>query len=445
MKITDIIDMNKHVESWNNRFNPEKSYLGGKDMAFSPGVQAQTSPGANPALGEMPLYHAIHGLYVGWEYTNWMDECNSIANTCYIGDWSWLNKVTLKGPDVIKCLEASTINGYKNFPIGKGKHMISIRPDGKMTGEGIAFRMSEDEILCTGGLTIQKGQALKIDGFNLEYEDISAKEYIYHVQGPKSKMILEKATGEPLDDIGFGCFRNTKISDRTVRIYRGGMSGEIGYEIMGPSEDGSVIWQAVMDAGKEEDIRQIGFRSLMVNHLQAFFPTIWVDYTPAILPPEVEKFMYATYRSPVDFGWENRIAKDRDFPGKDVLLEEIAHPKNKTVTLEWNNEDCISIFASLFDQENEPFEQFPLPVNTSETSCSFGCPILNKDGQVIGITTNRGYSAQFKKFLSLAYIDINYAEENTELYVLYGSEGKRQQKIKAVVKHTPYKKDIRRS
>ncbi|WP_459761837.1 hypothetical protein [Alkaliphilus crotonatoxidans] len=55
-----------------------------------------------------------------------MDECNAIANTCYIGDWSWLHKFYLKGTDVFKCLEAGTINSYKNFPVGKGKHIISV-------------------------------------------------------------------------------------------------------------------------------------------------------------------------------------------------------------------------------------------------------------------------------------------------------------------------------
>lgn len=445
MRITETIDMDKHLDSWNNRFNQEVSYLGGKDMAFSPGVQAQISPGAVAALGEMPLYHAIHGIYVGWEYTNWVDECNSISESCYIGDWSWLSKVTIKGPDVIKCLENSTINGYKDFPIGKGRHIISIRPDGKMIGDGIAFRISEDEVLCTGGLTISENQAIKTEGLNVECKEVSADKYIYHIQGPNSKLALEKVIDGSLDELQFGHFKEYKIEGRDVTIYRGGMSGEIGYEVMGPSKDGSVIWKAILDSGKELGIRQLGFRSLMANHLQAFFPTIWVDYTPAILPPDIEKFMFQTYRSPVDFGWENRIAKDRDFPGKEVLLEEIRSPKNKSVTLEWNDEDCVKIFSSLFDKDREPLEQMPMPVNTSETSSPFGYTIINSKGEVLGITTNRGYSTQFRKFISLAYLNIDYSEEGKEVYILYGTEGKRQEKIRAVVKSVPYKKDVRRN
>lgn len=444
MKITESINMQQHISAWKDRFNTEVSYYGGREVAFSPAVQAQVSPYGAISTGEMPEYHSLHGVLIANEYTGWMDECNSITNTCYIGDWSWLNKVLLKGPDVIKCMEASTINGYNKFPIGKGKHIISIREDGKMLGEGLAFRLSEDEILCTGGLTITEGQMLKTTGFNVEYKDITADEYIYHVQGPKTRTILEKASNENLEDIEFGCFRNITIAGKEVRIYRGGMSGELGYELEGNSKDGSIIWQAVVDAGKEEGIRQLGFKSLMLNHLQAFFPTIWVDYIPAIFPKEAEGEVAALYRSPVDFGWGNRIAKDREFPGKDVLLKEIENPTNKTVMLEWNNEDCISIFASLFDENNESFEQFSLPVNTSSPIGEMCCPVFNNKDEFIGFATNRGYSCQFKKFLSITYLNANYAKEDTEVYVLYGSNGKRQKKIKAVVKPAPYKIDVRR-
>ena len=75
-----------------------------------------------------------------------MDECNAISKTGYIGDWSWLNKYRITGPDVIKCMEQGTINGYKKFPVGKGRHIVSVLPNGKMMGDGAVVTPTEGTV-----------------------------------------------------------------------------------------------------------------------------------------------------------------------------------------------------------------------------------------------------------------------------------------------------------
>ena len=91
-----------------------------------------------------------------------------------------------------------------------------------------------------------------------------------------------------ISDLKFITFCDVSIAGRTVRLYRGGMSDEIGYELFGKSEDGSVIRNAVYEAGKEFGLRQLGLRSMILNHLQAYFPTIWFDFIPAIAVGRVQ-------------------------------------------------------------------------------------------------------------------------------------------------------------
>lgn len=439
MKLYDALDMNALRESWAQKDNPELSVYGGKNLAFTPAVQGQNT-GMDPNSG-IQHFSALHNVFVNHEYTGWMDECKAISETGYIGDWSWLCKVRITGPDVIKCMEQSTINGYKSFPIGKGRHIVSVLPNGKMIGDGIAFREAEDQILCTGGTMVKEELMIRPEGCDVKVEDVTAEIFNYHVQGPVSTAVIEKLTGETVGDLPFITFKEVTIAGKCVRLYRGGMSGEVGYELFGNSVDGSIIWNAVIEAGKEFGLRQLGMRSLMINHLQAFFPTIWVDFIPAVIPGAE-----ALHRSPVDYGWERLVDKTRDFPGKNTILAEAAAPKTKCVTLEWNTADCIQIFSSLFDTENEPFEQMPLPVNTSDFSAA--CPqfisAFSKDHEMIGLVSNRGYSCQFRKVISLANINAAYAEEGAEVYVLYGSEGKRQMMVRTTVAQTPYKVDKRK-
>ena len=184
MKLYDALDMNALRESWAQKDNPELSVYGGKNLAFTPAVQGQNT-GMDPNSG-IQHFSALHNVFVNHEYTGWMDECKAISETGYIGDWSWLCKVRITGPDVIKCMEQSTINGYKSFPIGKGRHIVSVLPNGKMIGDGIAFREAEDQILCTGGTMVKEGLMIRPEGCDVKVEDVTAAIFNYHVQGPVS-------------------------------------------------------------------------------------------------------------------------------------------------------------------------------------------------------------------------------------------------------------------
>ena len=88
MKLFDSLDAQQVKETWMQKDNLDLSYYGGKTPAFTPAVQGQ-DPGIDPSSG-IQHYAALHNVFCNWEYTGWMDECNSIHTTGYIGDW-WGN------------------------------------------------------------------------------------------------------------------------------------------------------------------------------------------------------------------------------------------------------------------------------------------------------------------------------------------------------------------
>jgi vanillate/3-O-methylgallate O-demethylase len=68
-----------------------------------------------------------------------------------------------------------------------------------------------------------------------------------------------------------------------------------------------------------------------------------------------------------------------------------------------------------------------------------------RDGQIVGVTTSRGYSYSFRKMLSLCTIDVQHAEPGTEVIVVWGNPGHPQKQIRATVAPAPYKQDNRRA
>ena len=443
MKITDVIDASRYAAAWKEAMAGEKSWLYDMEVALSPAIQAQMLPdGIQGTSGQFPVLSPMHNMYNTFEYIGWKQEALAITRTGYIGDWTYLRKILLTGPDVIECLKASTIQKFGKFPVGKAKHILFVRDDGKIIVDGIAFRLAEDQVLCTGGMPIAQG-VIRTEGLKVDAQDITFKEFEFHVQGPVSRETLEKATGESLEDIGFTWFRDSKIGEIPVRIFRGGMSGELGYEVHGKSEYASVIWNAIVEAGAPLGLVQLGHRTMPFNHLEAFFPTCWVDYIPAVFPAD-EATADVLFHTPIEYGWISTIDFDRDFPAKQALLEELDHPKKKCVMLEWNSEDVMKIYESLFDDDPESIDLPALPVKTDEIGYDFAIPILTQDYQLAGFATNRGYSPRTKKFVSITSLKAEYAEEGTELLVKYGNEGRRQIMIRAKVVQTPYKADNRK-
>ena len=54
----------------------------------------------------------------GWgrlEYTGWIDESLSWKQTCYIGDWSFLDELHVAGPDALRLFSDFAVNGFSRF------------------------------------------------------------------------------------------------------------------------------------------------------------------------------------------------------------------------------------------------------------------------------------------------------------------------------------------
>ena len=78
-----------------------------------------------------------------------------------------------------------------------------------------------------------------------------------------------------------------RIAGCDVLALRQGMAGEVGFELQGPTVSSRAVYEAVVEAGREFGIRRLGGRAVFINHLEACFPTIVMDYLPAIYDPDL--------------------------------------------------------------------------------------------------------------------------------------------------------------
>jgi vanillate/3-O-methylgallate O-demethylase len=427
------------------------------------------------------------GIFGKNEYTTWQDEQMSWKENCYIGDWSWLDETTIKGPDAGEFLLGLCINSFANYTSGKCKHYVMCNSNGKVIGEGILMKHGEDDYEWQGGMR-NEFNGIVVDGpavawmkyqfskSNYKAEIKSAHRFFkFQISGPKALFALEKLCGKSLRHIPFMNLANAEIDVLPVRLMRQGMAGEIGFEVQGSIEQHDRIFSAILKAGQEFGMRALGTRTAMINHLEAAFPSCGFDYTPAffsegdmdfqryanpglcdaeIMDSEKNSLSLFTkhsgsfepndisdmYKSPIELGWAKSIKFDHAFIGREALELEIANPKRVLVTLEWNSEDILDVYASNFKQ-GTPYDWMDVP---REEGC---CVITNRvlDGErLIGLATARGFSYYFRKMLSHCNIDVSYSAPGTEVRVEWGEPGHPKKLIRAIVAASPYKTDNRK-
>jgi glycine cleavage system aminomethyltransferase T len=285
--------------------------------------------------------------------------------------------------------------------------------------------------------------------------------FLYQVAGPRSLEILESATGDDLHDIHFMHHRPSSIQGMPVTVVRVGMAGTLAYEIHGPATDGIAVYNAILGAGEPLGLRRLGIRAYTMNHTEDGFPQAFIHFPhPWLEDPDVLAYMSSIgevgkqgralhgsmgqdlalrYRNPVELGWANRISFDHDFVGRAALEREVAHPRRKMVTLVWDPEDILDVYASKF-QQGEQYASLDAPNQflAGGPGISYFADQVLKDGWPVGVSSGRTYSYFYRRMLSLCSIDMDQSALGTEVNVLWGEPGARQKPIRATVSRFPY-------
>ncbi|OHV41408.1 MULTISPECIES: glycine cleavage system protein T [Pseudofrankia] len=431
---------------------PEASFIMERPALFSPAAAIQDEANLKGTFGRFAQ------ILLPLEYTNWVEESVAHVESCYIGDWTSLSKLHLRGPRALEFLSRIGMNDLSRFETGQVKHHVQLDENGWVASEGVLCRLGPEEFVYTAGSCDWAQWQFSRGSWDAELSDISPDRFIFGVQGPTSLAVLEKATGESLRDVNFNRSRPAKIGQIPVHVLRTGISGELGYEVHGSANAASGIWSTILAAGEDFGIRQLGFRSQPVQHIEAGIATNGLDYLPAaiVTPGAPRQFRRGVmggsfvpkngltdyFRRPGELGWgtSGKIS-DHDFLGREALVSqaEIGGPARLLVGLVWNADDVGEVFASLLHGGDIP-EQMDIPRRLGP---SFDQVLVC--GNPVGVSTGRCLSSNLRAMISLCVIDRDRAVAGADVVVVWGRPGTPQREIRATVTTLPFKPDRRRT
>ena len=420
---------------------------------------------------------------VAAEFTNWRDEQVSWRETSALFDQSHhMTDLYIEGPDVIRLLSDLAVNTFANFEVNKAKQFVACNHDGLVIGDAILFFLDENRVSLVGRPSAHNwvqyhaetgGYDVQVDRDERTAVNPTGKRKLYRfqVQGPTANEVLTQANGGSLPDIKFFNMGEVTIGGRKVRALHHGMSGVPGLELFGPWDEREDVRAALVEAGRDHGLRQVGSRVYATNTLESgwipcplpavftgdamkayreWLPADGYEGTGSLGGSYYADDISSYYLTPHDLGYWSFVNFDHDFVGREALEAMGDEPKRRKVTLAWNGEDVANAIGTLF-APGDPVKYIDLPLSNYST---WPNDKLLKDGEQVGVSTFSGYSYNERSFLSLGAVDVD-VELGTEVVLVWGEEGggstkpvverHRQAEIRAIVSPCPYAEVVRTS
>ncbi|MGA2817847.1 MAG: aminomethyl transferase family protein, partial [Xanthobacteraceae bacterium] len=249
-----------------------------------------------------------------------------------------------------------------------------------------------------------------------------------------------------------------------------GMAGEPGLEVWGPYAEGEEIRAAILEAGKEFGIVQVGARAYATNTLESGWipsplPAVYTGEkqkafrewskpdsyvaTGSIAGSFVSNNIQDYYSTPYEMGYGPFIKYDHDFVGREALEKMKDKPHRRKVTFAWNADDVTKIFRSFFEPGIENYKYIDLALS-NYGSASFDA--VKSGGKTVGLSMFSGMTWNERQMLSLGIVDPD-VKQGDVLTLVWGEENggtkkptverHKQTEIRVKVSPVPYSRDAR--
>ena len=411
------------------------------------------------------------------EYSNWRREQQAWHQSAALMDQSHhMIDLFVTGPDALALFRGLAVNSFEKFPVSTAKQFIATNAEGFMIGDGILIRLAEQRFQLIGDLPVTSWVRFHIESGDWDVDlvvdpssplrepGVPPVNYRYEIQGPDALKVIEQATGVPVPATKFFHLTEFEIGGHTVTALRHGMAGQPGYELFGPWAEGDDVREALLAAGADFDLEQVGFYAYFTANLESgwFYvpvPAIfssdstrafreWFPYyfAGALIGSYDAENIEEYYVTPFDLGYGKFVAFDHEFVGRDALEAAAARPaRRQKVTLIWDDEDLGNAVAALVRPEDGlP----PQPIDFNDQTMS----AVHAGGGVVGFAPQSAYLSPHRRYVSIAVVDTEFAAPGTEVTVIWGdslalprpdADEHRQLTIRATVAPSPFEQFAR--
>ncbi|MFC7394256.1 glycine cleavage system aminomethyltransferase GcvT [Scopulibacillus cellulosilyticus] len=338
----------------------------------------------------------------GWDlpvqFSSIKEEHEAVRTKAGLFDVSHMGEIEITGKDAENFIQYMVTNDVSKMTEGSAQYNAMCYEDGGTVDDLIVYKKGHDNFLLVVNAantdkdfdwikSHQKG--------DVEINNISDEVAQLAIQGPKAEQILQTLAEFDLSTIGPFKFKEISINSVNSLVSRTGYTGEDGFEIYCPWDSAPGLWEAILEAGKDEGLLPCGLGARDTLRFEAKLALYGQELSKDISPIEA------------GIGFAVKTKKEADFIGKEALKKQREDgPARKLVGIEMIDKAIPRTHYEVFAGDKK-----------------------------IGEVTTGTQSPTLKKNLGLALIDAAYTELGTECEV--DIRGKRR---KAKVVKSPFYK-----
>ena len=196
------------------------------------------------------------------------------------------------------------------------------------------------------------------------------------LEGLRTVEFMTEAMDLTVDYFVYQSHQESDCFDRDILIARTGYTGEFGYKLIGEAEQIQAIWEKLLP---EHKAKVVGLDAFEMCHYEIKQPFWSLPY-----------LSLSTNPFEVDYQWMVDFKKDTDYCGKDALLTNKFTEADKRIMGALTDNELIEGDEVLFD------------------------------GEVIGKVVDSRHSLGLDKYITMIFLDKDYAHANLELETTKG-------------------------
>ncbi len=361
----------------------------------------------SPCYERMNQLGAVFGQKYGWERPNWFapkgvkqidhwsfrrskwfkhvgNECKNVTKNVGILDMTPFAKCYISGPNSEAWLSNLLANRLPSVG-GKIKLCHALNQNGGVRSEFTVLRNSDKSFYLVSAGALERfdhdyiRKNLPKDG-SVRYENVTNRIGVLVIAGPKSRTLMSRLTDLDVSNKSFP-WLSAKIGDigfSECSIIRVNFVGELGWEIHHPIEQQNNIFDHIMHAGKDLNLKPFGIRALDSLRLEKSYRLIGTE-----LSIEYAAFESGLHRF-IDLG-------KGDFIGRTALLN-------------WQKAGLSYSLATL-------------EIHKTKYADAIGSNPIFYNGENVGRVTSGGFGFRLNKSLALAMLKPEFSQIGTELKV----------------------------
>ncbi|QQS51598.1 MAG: glycine cleavage system aminomethyltransferase GcvT [Bacteroidota bacterium] len=338
------------------------------------------------------------GYYMPLEYSGVIKEHMAVRDAAGIFDVSHMGEFWIKGAGALPLLQKITTNDVSKLALGQAQYTCMPNGKGGIVDDLIIYHFEQDKYMAVvnaANLDKDWNWMNEHNTFGAELENASDQISLIALQGPMARQILQQLTTCSLDGIESFHFSVGPVAGAAeVIISATGYTGAGGYELYCYNADAAKIWEALFTAGQEFGLQPAGLAARDTLRLEMGYCLYGNDIDDTTSPIEA------------GLGWIVKFAENKNFIDRELLAKQKKEGVSRKL-----------VGIELIDRG--------IPRH--------GYPLVDKNGQSIGVVTSGTMSPILEKGIGMAYIDSNHSGTGNTVFVQV-----RNKNLEAMVVKLPF-------